>query len=358
MNIKERTEDIRWGILGCGDVTEIKSGPALQQAEGSTVVAVMRRTGRLAKDYAQRHQVPTWYDRADQLINDPNVNAIYIATPPGSHQEYAFQAAQAGKPAYVEKPMARNHEECQKMVDDFRKRNLGLFIAYYRRELPRFLKAKQIVDSGKLGTITGVQYHYHEPMSPDLDTCNLSWRLVAQESGGGLFFDLGSHALDLIDFLLGPLESVHGMASNQASCYEVEDSVAVHFRMGCGSLGVAFWNFASSVHRDLIEITGTQGRLSLSVFANEAVRLDLGDQTECFDIAHPKHIQQPMIQTVVDSLLGHGTCCSTGESAARTALVMDKVVSNYYGDRSGEFWNTSTTWPDRKAIQDECSIRG
>ena len=341
---------IRWGILGCGDVTEIKSGPALQRVEGSTVVAVMRRTGHLAKDYAQRHQVPSWYDRADQLISDPNVNAIYIATPPGSHHEYALQAAQAGKPAYVEKPMARNHPECQRMVNEFRQRNLGLFVAYYRRALPRFLKAKQIVDSGTLGTITGVQYHYAEPVSPDLDASNLPWRLVAQESGGGLFFDLGSHALDLIDFLLGPLESVNGMAANHASCYEVEDSVALHFCTRCGSLGVASWNFASSVHRDLIEIAGTKGRLSLSVFASEAVRLDLDDQTECFDIANPKHIQQPMIQTVVDSLLGRGTCCSTGETAARTAWVMDKVVSNYYGDRSGEFWNMPTAWPGRKVV--------
>ena len=343
--------DIQWGILGCGDVTEIKSGPALQRAEGSTVVAVMRRTGHLAKNYAQRHQVPRWYDRADQLINDPNVNAIYVATPPGSHLEFALQAARAGKPVYVEKPMARSHQECQKMVEEFRDRNLGLFVAYYRRELPRFLKAKQIIDSNTLGTITGIHCHYDQPMWPELDENDLPWRIVAQESGGGLLFDLGSHALDLIDFFLGPLENVNGMASNRASCYDVEDSVAIHFRTGCGSLGVATWNFASSVHRDIIEIIGTKGCLSLSVFGNESVRLDLNGQTESFDIANPKHIQQPMIQTVVDSLRGRGDCVSTGESAARTAFVMDKVVSNYYGDRSGEFWNASATWPGLKTSQ-------
>ena len=238
MSNKENFVRIQWGILGCGDVTEVKSGPALQQVAGSTVVAVMRRTGHLAKDYAQRHHIARWYDRADQLIDDPDVHAVYIATPPGSHLKYALQAAQAGKPVYVEKPMARSHQECQRMVDAFRSGNLPLFVAYYRRALPRFLKAKQIVDAGVLGTITGVQCHYDEPTSSDLDANNLPWRLRATDSGGGLFFDLGSHALDLLDFLLGPLVEVRGLACNRGSCYEVEDSVALCFRTGCGSQGV------------------------------------------------------------------------------------------------------------------------
>src|SRR5882757_10269989 len=103
---------IRWGIIGCGDVTEVKSGPALQRATGSALVAVMRRDRAKAEDYARRHGVARAYDDAAALIADPDVDAVYVATPPSSHAAYTLAAARAGKPVYVEKPMALSHAEC------------------------------------------------------------------------------------------------------------------------------------------------------------------------------------------------------------------------------------------------------
>ena len=97
---------IRWGIIGCGNVTEVKSGPGFQKAKNSALVAVMRRNGALAEDYARRHNVPRWTDDAQALIDDPEVDAVYVATPPAFHIEYTIQAARAGKPVYVEKPLA------------------------------------------------------------------------------------------------------------------------------------------------------------------------------------------------------------------------------------------------------------
>ena len=134
---------IRWGIIGCGDVTEVKSGPGFQKAQHSSLVAVMRRTGELARDYARRHGVPRWYDNAEALIDDPDVDAVYIATPPAYHKEYALLSAQAGKPVYVEKPMALNFEECQMMIEVCRAAGVPLFVAYYRRALSRFLKVRR-----------------------------------------------------------------------------------------------------------------------------------------------------------------------------------------------------------------------
>ena len=329
--------DVRWGIIGCGDVTEVKSGPALQLASGSELVAVMRRNGELAADYAKRHGVPRWYDDADELIADPNVSAVYVATPPGSHCEYALRVAAGGKPAYIEKPMARNHDECRSMVEAFRNNGLKLFVAYYRRELPRFQKAKELIDSGCLGTVTAVSYRYAEPHR-DLDRSDLPWRLQAEHSGGGLFFDLGSHALDMLDFLLGPLKDVGGVASNLVEMYHVEDNVVMHFRAGSGIPGTASWNFAACEHEDRITVTGTRGVVSLSVFGDEAVQCDTPNGQEMFDLPNPMHIQQPLIQTIVNDLRGTGTCCSTGESATRTSAVMDAVTANYYGTRKNDFW--------------------
>ena len=130
---------IRWGIIGCGNVTEVKSGPGFQKAAGSALVAVMRRDAALARDYAARHGVPKWYDNAHALVNEPDVDAVYVATPPSSHREYALLAARAGKTVYVEKPMALNHAECLEMIAACRAAGTPLFVAYYRRAQQRFL---------------------------------------------------------------------------------------------------------------------------------------------------------------------------------------------------------------------------
>ena len=199
-------EKIRWGIIGCGDVTEVKSGPAFYKIEGSELVAVMRRDGDKARDYAQRHQVPRWYDQADALIADAEVDAVYIATPPDSHAEYTIQVARAGKPVYVEKPMARNHAECQAMIAACQQAQVPLFVAYYRRTLPAFCKVKALVDEGAIGPVRYVSIELCQPAGENPD--DLPWRVVPEISGGGYFFDLASHQLDYLDHLLGPISAV------------------------------------------------------------------------------------------------------------------------------------------------------
>jgi predicted dehydrogenase len=226
---------VRWGIIGCGDVTEVKSGPGFQKAAGSELVAVMRRQGDRAADYARRHGVPRWYDRAEALIADPEVDAVYVATPPDSHADYALQVAAAGKPAYVEKPMARHTPECDWMIEAFARAGLPLFVAYYRRRLPRFLEVEKLLREGALGKLTGVRYVASAPRHRD----DAGWRLDPAVAGGGHFLDVGSHVLDLLDYLLGPLTEVAGMADNLGGSCAVEDVVAMSFRVGAGVPGVA-----------------------------------------------------------------------------------------------------------------------
>lgn len=339
---------INWAIIGCGDVTEVKSGPGFQQVENSRLVAVMRRDGAKAKDYAARHGVPFWTDSADEAIHHPDVNAVYIATPPGSHLDYALKVCAAGKPAYVEKPMARNAAECRQMVEAFEAAGLPLFVAYYRRALPRFLKAKELIESGRIGTVSGVTYRFAGSSHRTLKAGSLPWRWVAEEAGGGQFLDLGCHTLDILDFMLGPLQSVTGDAANVASDCDVEDSVAMQFRLSSGGLGTASWNFASDRQLDLIEIAGTDGEISLSTFGNEPVSLTRGTERETFDLPNPKHIQQPFIETIVRALNSQGACASTGITALRTAEVMDAALSRYYGGRDDAFWTRPDTWAARR----------
>ena len=338
---------IRWGIIGCGDVTEVKSGPGFQKARGSRLVAVMRRNGRLAEDYARRHGVARWYDDARALVDDPEVDAVYVATPPGAHVEGTRLAAEAGKPVYVEKPMARHTPECYAMITACAEAGEKLFVAYYRRALPRFIKVQQTLSSGLLGRLTGISYRQSMPLPANANLAQGNWRLNISNSGGGLLLDVGSHALDLFDFFCGPLpvESIHSHVARMGTDSDAEDVVTMIFRTREGVPGAAAWNFSSHVREDVMEFTGTHGRITFSVFDNTPVRLETENGIESFDIQPSPHIAQPMIQSVVDDLLDRGKCMSTGESARRTSVVLDRVLGAYYGGRDDAFWTRPQTWP-------------
>ena len=332
-------------MIGCGDVTEVKSGPGFRKAEASALVAVMRRQGELAADYARRHGVPRWYDQSDALIADAEVDAVYIATPPDTHAEYALKVAAAGKPAYVEKPMARNTTECDRMFEAFQRSRLPLYVAYYRRALPRFLTARDLINGGSLGRVTGVRYQCAAPRHKD----DAGWRVQVEKSGGGHFLDIGSHAIDLLDFFLGPLADVAGVAGNHGKNCAAEDAVAMSFLAG-GISGVASWNFASAEREDAFTISGTEGRLTFSLLGDEPLKLENSAGIQMMTRPNPPHVQQPLIQSVVDDLLGRSVCPSTGETARRASQIMDTVLTGYYGGRTDEFWRRPETWPGRQAV--------
>ncbi|WP_066256008.1 Gfo/Idh/MocA family protein [Neobacillus drentensis] len=325
-------DKVRWGIIGCGDVTEVKSGPAFQKINHSELVAVMRRTGDLAKDYAKRHNVPKWYDNADELINDPEVDAVYIATPPGSHKEYTIMAAKAGKPVYVEKPMARNFEECQEMIAACREGGVPLYVAYYRRAQQRFLKIKELLENGAVGEVRFVSSQQYQKASDDvLDPQHLPWRVQPELAGGGLLLDLASHTLDILDFLLGPITSVQGFASNQAGYYRAEDIVTGTYRFESGIHGVGNWCFTAFEDVDVNEIVGSKGKITFSTFGNDPIVLTTARGTEQWSFEPPEHVHQPLVETIVaDLTTGSSQCPSSGVSGARTNWVMGELVKNYY----------------------------
>ncbi len=318
---------IRWGIIGCGDVTEKKSGPGLQKAEGSSLVAVMRRNGEKAADYAKRHNVPRWYDDAQKLIDDPEVDAIYIATPPNAHMEYTLKAAEAGKPVYCEKPLGMSSEESMKMVAFCKEKKIPLFSAYYRRALPKFLKIKALLDSGIIGEIRYVQVSMHQSIAEEDRKDGGSWRVRPEVSGGGLLLDVGSHALDLLDWFLGPITEAQGFAVNQSKTYAAEDIVSGSWKHENDVLGTGIFCFNSYKDEDETVICGSKGELSFSVFANaEPIKIKTKDGEQSIEVdTPPDHIAQPLIQTVVNELLGKGPCPSTGESGSRTDWVMEKL---------------------------------
>jgi 1,5-anhydro-D-fructose reductase (1,5-anhydro-D-mannitol-forming) len=320
---------IRWGIIGCGDVTEVKSGPGFAKARNSALVAVMRRQVDLAQDYARRHGVPKWFGDAGALVADPDVDAVYVATPPNAHREYVLLCARHGKPVYVEKPMAMTPAECEEMIAACQAAGVPLFTAYYRRALPRFLRVKAFVDDGAIGEVRAVTVSLYRRHAVAPGT--LPWRVDPSIAGGGLFVDLASHTLDLLDYVLGPVSTVWGGAANQGGFYPAEDIVTAAFAFESGVRGTGMWCFTADRDIDRVEVVGTGGRLVFSTFDDVPIIVERDGGAEAFMIEHPPHVQQPLIQTIVDQLNGEGTCPSTGETGARATGVMDALLKGYYG---------------------------
>ncbi len=320
--------NVKWGIIGCGDVTEVKSGPAFQKVDNSELVAVMRRNGEKAADYAKRHGVPKWYDDADKLINDPEINAIYVATPPSSHAEYAIKSMKAGKPVYVEKPMAMNAAECQQIVDVSKETGVPLFVAYYRRTLPLFVKLKELMDMEAIGDVKTINITLHAPAKPEELDGSGGWRIDPAISGGGHFHDLAAHQLDYLEYAFGPIKTIKGLSNNQVGLYAPADVVTAAFQFDSGVMGSGSWCFTVPEKQamDVTEIVGSKGRISFSFFSNQVLHVETETMVENFEIPNPAHVHQPLVDLVVKDLRGEGTCPSTGETGLRATLLMDEVV--------------------------------
>lgn len=322
---------IQWGIIGCGDVTEMKSGPAFQKVPHSKLVAVMRRNASKAADYAQRHNVPRWYSDAGELINDPEVNAVYVATPPSTHALYAKMAIEAGKPVYIEKPMCRTYRECEEVNRLASEKNVKIFVAYYRRYLPGFLKVKEMVENAEIGGIRMVNIRLIKHAKEN-STSELPWRVKPGIAGGGHFYDLASHQFDYLDYLFGSVSEIKSFAGNQLGVYPAEDILTASWKHVSGVFGSGAWCFNAAPWNDtdVVEIIGSKGRIEFSTFDFTPVKLIKNGKEFLFDYPKPEHVQYNLIEKIVNELRGQDKAQSTGISAARTNKVLEEAVKKYY----------------------------
>lgn len=293
---------IVWGIIGCGDVAEVKSGPAFQKCDNSQLLAVMRRDADLAKDFAKRHQVSLWYDDADKLLANPDINAVYIATPPSTHLEYSLKAIKAKKNVYLEKPMVLSKAEGEQLCKAINNSSQKLVVAHYRRFLPMYIKVKELIETNAIGTIKYVDLRFLQPF--DFNS-KATWRLNAEVSGGGYFHDIAPHQIDLMYHFFGAYKSVKGFSVNQSGIHNVDDMVngIISFKNNIQFRGI--WSFAipKDLQEDKCTVYGEDGTIEFSFYEEE---LTLKTQTEnkVFNFNNPENIQQPLIQQTVDYFLG------------------------------------------------------
>lgn len=320
-------ETIQWGIIGCGDVTEVKSGPAFNKVPGSKLIAVMRRDAAKAEDYAKRHNVPKWYTNAYDLINDPEINAIYVATPPLQHEEYTIAALQAGKPVYVEKPMAVTAAAARRMADAANKNNIKLSVAHYRRAQHLFIKLKELLDTKTIGDIKFAKLEFlTPPLSADqLKETKTKWRVDPTVAGGGLFHDLAPHQLDLMMYLFGKIKTASGVSCNQAGLYNADDIVAGTMLFENATVFNGLWCFSvpEEETKDMCEITGINGKISFSVFGEPEIKVIKKGKTSTIHFERPEHVQEPMIEKVVEYFLGKGENPCPAEAGVEVMRIME-----------------------------------
>ncbi|MBS1501653.1 MAG: Gfo/Idh/MocA family oxidoreductase [Bacteroidetes bacterium] len=323
-------QDINWGIIGCGNVTEKKSGQAYNKVLNSKLVAVMRRNAEKAADYAARHHVDRWYSEATDLLNDAEVNAVSIATPPAFHLEYAVAALKKGLNVYVEKPVTRTATEAQAMADAVRQYNGKLTVAHYRRALPMFLFIKDLLAKNTIGDVRTVQIRMWKSIKPDLVAdSETNWRVHPELSGGGYFHDLAPHQLDLMLYYFGEPEKYHGYSLNQSNTYPADDHVCggIVFKNKVVVNGSWSFNVAESQAVDLCEMIGTRGRISFPFFGT-FVSWENETGSETVNFTHPEHIQQPMIEKIVAYFRGEGPNPCPVEEAVTLMKILDAFTDN------------------------------
>jgi len=319
---------IKWGIVGCGAVTEVKSGPAFYKTQDSSLHAVAARNKLKAIEYAKRHQVTRVFDTVEELILSPDIDAVYIATPPSSHMPLTLKVAAAGKPCCVEKPMAMNYTECEKMLAAFEKIQQPLFVAYYRRSLPRFLQIKNWLNEKQIGEVRQVNWLFAKPANEFDLRKKTNWRTDPKIAGAGYFMDLACHGLNLFQFLLGDIVAAKGFSQNQQQLYDAEDAVSACWLFANGILGSGSWNFAAYQRLDEVQIIGDKGRIVFSMFNDQAIKLETEKHSKSMEIANPAHVQYFHVHNMNQHLRQKSTHPSLGESAARTNWIMDKILGN------------------------------
>ncbi|MET1256030.1 Gfo/Idh/MocA family protein [Aliikangiella maris] len=317
---------VQWGFIGCGNVTEVKSGPAYQKVDGFKVFAVMRRDQLAAQDYAKRHHITNVFSSAAELINHSQVDAVYIATPPDSHKELALQVAQVGKPCCIEKPLAPDYAQSLQIVEAFNQAQTPLWVAYYRRSLPRFNAILQKLNAGVIGQVR----HYQWCLNRSANAVDLAqhyqWRTDKKIALGGYFDDLACHGLDLFAYFFGDFERVYGVAHQQQQLYSAYDSVAASWKHSQGITATANWNFGGFTRRDRVTIFGSEGEIEFSIFDEQPIVINTAEGEQFYEIENPLNIQLYHVQKIRDFLFDQQPHPSTGKSALHTSWVMEQIL--------------------------------
>ena len=319
---------IRWGLVGCGDIAEKRVAPALQAAAGSKLLACSRKQPARLWEFQQRHGIPKGCPDPTEIFSDPEIDAIYLATPVFLHCLHTIEAAEHGKHVLCEKPMAMDATECQRMVDACHGHGVKLGIAYYRRFYPVVLKIQQLLGAGVLGKVILARTTLVEPTSLE----PAAWRFVLDQGGGGLLMDMASHRLDLLCMLFGAPLSVSALTDTRALNIPVEDTGSLLIQFAGGVQAAVFASHCVHAPIDEFEIYGTRASLRVSPLNGSELRL-FGNPNETFHLPKADNVHLPLIEDFNQAIRENREPSASGEEGMKTSVLLEAA---YYAAREGK----------------------
>lgn len=330
-------KNITWAMVGCGDVTEVKNGPGIYKAENSILKAVTNRTLEKAQSWVERHQHGMVYENIYEVLNDPEIDIVYIATTPDKHKEYAIKCAKAGKHCLIEKPLALNYEEGLEIKQAFEDAGKKAFVAFYRRSLNRFKKVKELIDSGEIGDIEGVNIIRCVKSVEDEN----AWRMNSEISGGNIFTETEIHVLDYMISIMGSIADFNYTTNIFQKKNSKFDSINMNFKFESGLIGSGQWLYNCNFEQDRFEIIGENGLIRFEFFNNQAPIYVINNEgcTE-YSVQDSIHVGINMEQAIINELMNetdvlNGTekfnenenFTGTVEEALKTLKIMDEVIN-------------------------------
>jgi len=323
-------KQLGWGLIGCGDIARKRVAPALRDLENCDFVAVSRERAELAESFAREFGARKHYAAWQDILNDKEVQAVYLATPVDLHAEQTVHAAEAGKHVLCEKPMAMNVAECSRMIAAARACNVKLGIAYYRHFYPAIQRARQIIQSGEIGVPVVAQINAFESFNPAPDHPR-SWLLRKNRSGGGPMFDFGCHRIEVLTNLLGCITQVKALTANVLFDREVEDTATALFQFENGGCAVLSVTHAASEPQDTLAVFGSLGSIHIPIL-NEGVMRVINSEGARNEIHAPeKNLHAPVIADFVEAVMNNRELAVKAEVGRMVAMVEEMIYASSQG---------------------------
>jgi 1,5-anhydro-D-fructose reductase (1,5-anhydro-D-mannitol-forming) len=305
---------VNWLVIGIGDITRKRVIPAIEMEARSSLRGVVTRDANKATAYG----VTAWATLDAALANDPEIDAVYVASPVFLHAEQTLTALKAGKHVLCEKPMAMNYAQADEMVATAKSVDKLFGVAYYRRLYPKLVRAKELIASGAIGTPVFVEAIYHGWLESE----ERAWLRDPAIAGGGPLYDVASHRIDAVNFLFGKPERAEGLRSSAVHALNVEDSATALIGYADGVHGVVDARWNSRVGRDEFRVVGTEGAIEMTPLNGPEIRWPGG--VEQMPVAGNVHL--PLIENFVTAVLDGTPLACSGSEAMWTDWVTEQVM--------------------------------
>ena len=317
----------RWGLIGAGDIVRKRVGEALRDGRGCELVAVSRARADLLEAFARETGARRWHADWRDLVRDPEIDAVYVATPVHLHAEQVIAAAEAGKHVLCEKPMAMDAAECDHMIAAGRAAGVRLGIAYYRHFYPAVIRAKELIATGAIGEPVFAQMLASEPFDPQPGGPR-GWLVQRAQSGGGPMADFGCHRLEVLLHLLGPVAQVRGVAATVALNREVEDTAATLLRFDRGACAMVAVTNAASDRQDTLDVFGTHGSIRMASLNGGDLTVRIGDSERLESHPPALNLHMPLVEEFVDAVRSDRDPAVDGTTGRAVAAIQDEIYAD------------------------------